>query len=333
MKKILIIRFSSIGDIVLTSPVIRCLKKEHPNVELHFLVKKSFAGVVQNNPHISKIWEFNDNLKELIKDLKKEGFDQIIDLHKNLRSEKIKRNLKIPAHTFDKLNIEKWLLTNFKVDKLPKKHIVDRYFNAVKHLDVKYDGNGLDFFIQDKNHYDLSNFPLEIQNGYYVLVIGAAHVTKAPTLDLCINIIKKIKEPFILIGGKDDEEKAEKIEKEFKNTKLINLVGKTNLEQSASVILQAKLVVTPDTGMMHIAAALNKPIVAIWGNTVPKFGMGPFYPDNQKMSKNIEVKNLSCRPCSKIGFDKCPKKHFKCIQNISIDDIKDAAKKLRLNID
>ncbi len=333
MKKILIIRFSSIGDIVLTSPVIRCLKNQHPATELHFLVKKSFAGVVHNNPYLTKVWELNDDFKDLIKELKKEGFDQIIDLHKNLRSEKVKRNLKIPSFTFDKLNIEKWLLTNFKVDKLPKKHIVHRYFKAIQHLDVFYDGNGLDFFIQEKNHYDLSNFPIEIQNGYYVLVIGAAHATKAPTLELCINIIKKIKQPFILVGGKEDVDKAKKIEKEFKETKLINLVGKTNLEQSASIILQSKLVVTPDTGMMHIAAALNKPIVAIWGNTVPKFGMGPFYPENHNLSKNIEVKGLSCRPCSKIGFDKCPKKHFKCIQDISVDDIKDAAKNLRLNIE
>lgn len=330
MKKILIIRFSSIGDIVLTTPVLRCLKKQVEDVEIHFLTKKSFQSILSNNPYIDKIWLFDKNLKSLIKELKSEGFDEIIDLHKNIRTQKIKNKLDIKSTSFNKLNAEKWLLTNLKINKLPKIHIIERYMATVKHLDVKYDGNGLDFYIDKKDDYNCSKLPAPFQQGFYAMVVGAAHITKSPTVDLCAKIITNLDYPVVLIGGPDDEEKAKEILKLTKTFNVVNLVGNTNIGQSASVILQSKLVITPDTGMMHISAALNKPLVCIWGNTVPEFGMYPFYPDNQNMFLNIEVKNLSCRPCSKIGFDKCPKQHFKCINDISPSKVIKEINKLRL---
>ena len=300
------------------------------DVQIHFLTKKAFKDVLSNNSSIHKTWVFNKNLKELIKELKAENFDEIIDLHKNIRTQKIKNKLGIKSTSFNKLNTEKWLLTNFKINNLPKTHIVNRYMDAVKHLGVKYDGNGLDFNISEKDKFDISNLPTKFQHGYYVMVIGSAHFTKSPTVELCTKIITNLDYPIVLIGGKDDEEKATEIIKNTSSSNVANLVSKTNIAGSASVILQSKLVITPDTGMMHIAAALNKPIVCIWGNTVPEFGMYPFFPDNQNMFVNIEVKNLSCRPCSKIGFEKCPKKHFKCMNDISPAKVVKEINKLRL---
>ena len=127
-----------------------------------------------------------------------------------------------------------------------------------------------------------------------------------------ISIIKKVNKPVLLIGGPEDFERGEQIVANTINTQ--NTCGKYSVLQSASLIQQANRVITHDTGMMHIAAAFKKKIYSVWGNTVPEFGMYPYLENEQ--SKRIEVKGLNCRPCSKIGYSKCPKGHFKCMQEI-----------------
>ncbi len=310
--KILILRFSSIGDIVLTSPVVRCLKQQLNASEIHFLTKKSFASIVENNPNVDKVFSFEKDVKEVLHELKKENYDWVIDLHHNLRSMQVKRALGKPSKSFNKLNIEKWLLVNLKINRLPNKHIVDRYFETVAHLGVKNDLKGLDFFIDAKNEVAISSLPREFQNGFIAFVIGAKHNTKKLPTEKIISICKKLNRAVILIGGKEDFEVGEKIASQISN--VFNGFGKYNLQQSASLIKQADKVITHDTGMMHIAAAFQKNIISVWGNTVPGFGMYPYMPG--KESKIVEVKNLSCRPCSKIGFEKCPKGHFKCMNEI-----------------
>lgn len=314
--KILILRFSSIGDIVLTSPVVRCLKQQLKASEIHFLTKKSFASIVENNPNVDKVFGFERNVDEVLVELKKENYDWAIDLHHNLRSMQVKRALGKPSKSFNKLNIEKWLLVNLKINSLPKKHIVDRYFETFAHLGVKNDLKGLDFFIDAKNEVAISSLPKEYQNGFIAFVIGAKHNTKKLPVEKIISICKKLNRAVILIGGKEDFETGEKIISNFQlpTSNLYNACGKYNLQQSASLIKQAERVITNDTGMMHIAAAFHKNIISVWGNTVPEFGMYPYMPGNE--SKIVEVKNLSCRPCSKIGFENCPKEHFKCMNEI-----------------
>ena len=312
--KILILRFSSIGDIVLTSPVVRCLKQQLKNSEIHYLTKKSFFSVVENNPNIDKVFSFEKDILEVLPELKKENYDWVIDLHHNLRSIRVKRVLGKPSRSLNKLNIEKWLLVNLKINRLPDKHIVERYFETVAHLGIKNDLKGLDFFIDAKDEVDIFSLPKEFHNGFIAFVIGAKHNTKKIPLEKIISICKKINRPIILIGGKEDFETGEKTTSQISTT--FNACGKYNLQQSASLIKQAEKVITHDTGMMHIAAAFQKNIISVWGNTVPEFGMYPYMPGNEANSTIVEVKNLSCRPCSKIGFEKCPKGHFKCMNEI-----------------
>ena len=303
---------------MLTSPVVRCLKQQLNNSEIHFLTKKPFASIVENNPNVDKVYTIEKNPHEVLPELKKENYDWVIDLHHNLRSARVKRALEKPNKSFNKLNIEKWLLVNFKINLLPKKHIVDRYFETVAHLGVKNDLKGMEFFIDKKDLVNISTLPEEFQNGYIAFVIGAKHNTKKLPTEKIISICKKLNRPIILIGGKEDFEEGKKIETRVKSqeSRIFNACGKYNLQQSASLIKQAERVITHDTGMMHIAAAFRKNIVSVWGNTVPEFGMYPYMPGNEENSKSVEVKNLSCRPCSKIGYDKCPKGHFKCMNEI-----------------
>lgn len=314
--KILIIRFSSIGDIVLTTPVIRCLKRQVDGVEVHYLTKKTFNSILANNPYLDKIHLLNDKLSETIGELKAEKFDYIIDLHNNLRTSLIKLRLNVKTKSFNKLNFKKFLLVNFKINSLPPIHIVDRYLETVSFLGVKNDGSGLDYFF---NHeYDLANLLPSSQQQYIGLVIGAQHATKRLPVYKLIEICKDLNQPVLLLGGKDDAERGEEILQKSGGF-VFNGCGKFTLDESAFLVKNAQQIITHDTGLMHIAAAFNKKIISVWGNTVPEFGM---YPYKVTEHKAMEVKGLKCRPCSKIGYEKCPLEHFKCMNEQDVGSTK-----------
>lgn len=320
MVKFLVIRFSSIGDIVLTSTLLRCLKQQVDGAEIHFLTKKTFSSIVENNPYVSKVYAIENSIYEVLTQLKTEDYTYIIDLHYNLRSVMLKMRLNKLTFTFKKLNLKKWMLVNFKYSSLPKTHIVDRYLETVKLFSVKNDGRGLDFFIPKEEEINLLTLPKAFQNNYVAFVIGAKHFTKRLPTQKIISICNKIKAPIVLLGGKEDEKTAKEIIKNSSAT-LYNACGKYSLQQSASIIKQAIKIITHDTGLMHIASAFNKEIVSVWGNTVPEFGMTPYLASEFKPAKIIEVNGLSCRPCSKIGFNKCPRKHFNCMNLIDENEI------------
>ncbi|MGZ4116675.1 MAG: glycosyltransferase family 9 protein, partial [Bacteroidia bacterium] len=298
---------------VLTTPVIRCIKEQKPEIEIHYVTKKSFKGILENNPYITKIHSIEKDVKEITDELKKEKFDFVVDLHHNIRSMQTKKIIGKPSASFKKLNFKKWILINFKIDKMPAIHIVDRYMETVKKLGIKNDGKGLDYFIPAADEVQMSSLPLSHQKGYIGFVIGAKFYTKQLPIEKIISICKKINKPIILLGGKEDLERATQIEKAV-GTNIYNACGKYNLNQSASLVKQATKIISHDTGLMHVAAAFKKEIISVWGNTVPAFGFSPYLPAPE--SKIVEVKNLSCRPCSKIGYDKCPKGHFKCMMEI-----------------
>ena len=320
VMKFLIIRFSSIGDIVLTTPVIRCLKQQFKNAEVHFITKHQYKSILENNIYIDKL-HILSNIKTTIKELKQERFDFIIDLHNNIRTLKIKTALfSVTSFSFNKLNVQKWLLTALKINVLPKKHIVDRYMQTVNFFGVKNDEKGLDYFIPLKDVVPFTDLPLTHLHGFIAIVIGAAHNTKKLPLHKLKELCSLINFPIVLLGGKDDAEVGNEIAL-IDSIKIYNACGKFSLNESADLMRKSTLVVTHDTGLMHIAAALNKPIISIWGNTVPAFGMTPYYHNQNTLQSKFEIENLYCRPCSKIGYKKCPLKHFKCMQLQNTDNI------------
>lgn len=318
--KILIIRFSSIGDIVLTTPVIRCLRKKYGDTaEIHYLTKKAFVGLLVNNPYLDKVVSFEKEVDELIPSLKEENFDFIVDLHKNLRSKRVKLALRKKTYTFSKLNFKKFLLVKLKVNRLPKIHIVERYLNAVRPLGVENDNEGLDYFITNTEEVNPESFG--VTENYIAFAIGAQFATKVLPTNKIIEILDGIKQPVVLLGGKMDQDKAKEIIKGLPNSKIIDTCGKYSISQSASIVKGASVLITHDTGLMHIASAFDVPIVSIWGNTVPDLGMYAYRPKNPSSTSIHEVEGLKCRPCSKIGYKECPKGHFDCMQKQNAENI------------
>jgi ADP-heptose:LPS heptosyltransferase len=310
MPKFLVIRFSSIGDIVLTSPVVRCLKQQVENAEVHFLTKKIFSPVIEHNPYIDKKFFLEDNYPDLIQSLRKEKYDAVIDLHHNLRTFIIKQSLRVKSFSFNKENFKKWKMVNFK-QRIALPHVVERYLQTVSSFGVINDGKGLDYFLpdelKDSEPFSKKILPPHFQSNYLVVVAGAKHATKQPPVELLSSLIKN--KNAVLLGGQEDFQRAEQIRQ---NENHINLCGNLSLHESAWMIKHSQKVITPDTGLMHIAAAFGKKIISLWGNTVPEFGMTPYLSDKGGHSLIFEVK-LPCRPCSKIGYKICPEKHFNCM--------------------
>jgi len=311
VKKILIIRFSSIGDIVLTTPVMRCLKQQL-GAEIHFLTKKRFKQVVEPNPYIDCVHAIDKKVSEVMPQLQSIGFDHILDLHRNLRSLQVKLALRVPSHSFNKLNWEKWLMVRFKINRLPQEHIVDRYLATAVPLGITNDGQGLDYFIPESDEVDIATLLSGKNIPFVAFVIGAAHATKRLPAEKIIKTCQGIKEAVILLGGPGEKEVGQSIA-DASGAHVINTCGSLRLHQSASVVRQAWKVISHDTGLMHVAAAFHKEIISVWGNTIPEFGMYPYYGDQPDRNTTKQLKDLDCRPCSKIGFQKCPKGHFKCM--------------------
>ncbi|HLY72230.1 MAG TPA: glycosyltransferase family 9 protein [Puia sp.] len=335
--KFLIIRFSSIGDIVLTTPVIRCVKKQVQNAEVHFLSKRSFKTVTECNPYIDKFFYYDDDLDALIRDLKKEKYDHIIDLHKNIRSYKIRLALRCKTLSYKKESVQKFLLTKLRINTMSGRHIVLRNLDAVRSLGVIDDGFGLNYFIAQKDNVDAEDLPASHSMGYVAMVIGASYYTKKLPVYKLREICSKLNYPIVLVGGKEDLDEGNAVA-EIDQVKIYNACGKFNLNESADIVRKSKLVISHDTGLQYIASAFNKPTLAIWGGTSPKLDVEPFYgsrflASTEKMPYvNILVSGLTCQPCSNFGKKRCPLGHFKCMHLQDVDLIvKEAAEKLRID--
>jgi heptosyltransferase-2 len=331
--KILIIRLSSIGDIVLSTPLIRLLRNKFPSAQIDFVIKKEFAELLKFNPHLTNLIEFDtgNGFKELLRlksRILKERYDLIVDIHNNLRSVFLRtfsgaRVLKVNKRVF-----KRFLLVKFKINLYKNiTPVAERYIETVSQLSIKNDNQGLELFVP-KDIIDIAKDKINFSNSdrYIAIAPSAKHETKRWLPERFAEVGNRLSEKFnakiILMGGKEDEQICKLIETMMKN-KPINVCGKTSLLESAGILSLCEMLITNDSGLMHIGSAMKTKVVAIFGSTVKEFGFFPYG------TKSVVVeKSISCRPCSHIGRDKCPKKHFKCMKEIQVDDVYDACVKL-----
>jgi heptosyltransferase-2 len=314
--RLLFIRFSAIGDLVLASPAIRCAKQQLPGIEIHLVTKRSMRAVTEANPYIDHFHYLDGDLGALIAEMKTFTFDYIIDLHKNLRSFRIRSALSVPVLAYDKLSVEKFLLTKLQIKRMPDRHISLRSVDALAPLGVVYDGKGLDYFIPET-----VQVPVLFSAGYVALVIGASYATKKLPLDSLKQLVKLIPHPIVLIGG--PEEKTDGAELAMLDPdRIVNTCGTYTLHESAALVRDARVVISHDTGMLYIACAFEKNVIAIWGATSPALQVEPLMPENTKAHVfQAKVPNLSCQPCSNFGTKTCPKGHFNCMKQQDLPEI------------
>lgn len=289
--RILVIRFSSIGDVLLTAPALASLRQAiHGPCEVHYLTKSSMRTVVEGmGALVDAIHTIEAATTEVIEDLRAIGFDYIVDLHNNVRSRSVKRSLNLISFTVDKQNIAKWLLVRgWRKDPIP--HIVERYIESFAGaFGAVVPGSWPVLFEQ-------STAPKDLPETYHVLAVGATHSGKQLTASLMQAIADRCPLPLVLIGGPEDVERTEALTQPH----VVSFVGQTSIAESAAILRGAQRVYSGDTGMMHLAAALGVPVTSFWGCTRPNLGMAPWKAVNGSQIASPEAK-LGKRPCSKLG--------------------------------
>jgi len=310
-KKILIIRLSSMGDILLTTPLIRSIKKQNPEVQIDFVIKEEFIELVKNNPNLTDILVYSKQTFEkqiLINTLISNKYEIVIDLQNNIRSKEITKPLHSQTFRFKKNDVKKFILVNFKINRLKNAPPIPvRYAEAAG---INLDDEGLDLFTGE-----VADSRLDLNEKYIGLCPGAKHFTKRWPKEYFIELGKKLESSgykVVLFGGLNEEELISKMINQFNSP--VNLCGDSILQSAADMIM-CKAIYTNDSGAMHLACAVKVPVIAFFGSTVKEFGFFPY----KANSIELNVDNLPCRPCTHIGRKSCPLIHFKCMKDIKPD--------------
>ncbi|MBL7857197.1 MAG: glycosyltransferase family 9 protein [Cyclobacteriaceae bacterium] len=330
--KVLIIGYSSLGGVIFSTPVIRTLKTQLADGEIHYLMKPHVAPAMQENPYIDKILIEEQSFRKTYQQLRGERYDVIVDLSSTFINSVLTFLLRTKTYRLPGYRWKTWLMVRFGMNQLPNLHLTERMLLTIKPLGVKPDDLGLDYFIPDKDEVPLEWLPEPFRKGYVAFYMGASYNTRKLPITRMIELCDKINKPVLLLGTPEDFQAGESIAQFFlrseqnhaweeglrelnKKTIIFNGCGKFNVNQTASVIRQARYVFLFDGNFIPVASAFRKEVFSIWGNTVPSFGQYPF---NTRFTV-LENNKLSCRPCSASGFDKCPKGHFKCMQENPFD--------------
>ncbi len=319
-KKILILRLSSIGDILLTSPFIRQVRRAFPKARIEYVVKSSFSDLVRFNPNLDAVFEVKPELgqkglRELKKIFHKRSYDHIFDLHNNFRTKSLTSGLSKTVIHKDRIKrtLLVYLKKNYYRDILP---IPERYLQTGEQAGITDDGKGLELFWPKKieKKTDRLSREIKLDDGFIALAPGAAHATKRWPADYFKEIIQNISPVFkgkiVLLGSASEQADLNKL---IINDRVINLAGKLSLLESASVLKRSKILVTNDSGLMHMASAVEIPAIALFGSTVKEFGFFPYRSNHIVLEDNT----VPCRPCSHIGRSTCPKTHFNCMRNLT----------------
>lgn len=304
-RNVLIIRLSSLGDVLLTTPLIRSLKSKYPDINVDFVVKRQYSMVLKGNPYLRRIF-FPDEEIDVTQ------YDVIVDLQNNLRSCKIRRKFEKRVVKFKKYSLDKYLLVNFKVNRLRELPAIPvRYAETVEK--GLLDESGLDLLIPDSVKSRLTGDKQTIG-----ICPGSRHFTKRYPAEKFIEVGNKLaSEGFrvVVIGGEDEKNICAEISDSINGA--INLSTENDLHQIAADMKRCDGIICNDSGLMHVACAVKVPVVVIFGSSVREFGFTPY----GNKHKVVERENLSCRPCSHIGKEKCPEKHFRCMLEISSEEV------------
>lgn len=321
-KRILIVRFSSIGDIVLTFPVVAAIKSLFPDCKIDYVTKQNFKVLLEGCPAIDEVFLLEDSLQALRRKINLAQYDAILDLHNNLRTRLLFGFHLKRVFRFPKNNLEKWLLTTFKIFPKQRKHVVERYLSTLSKFvsDWPIATANNPYSIPIAAQFDIqARFDL-VPKTYVAIAIGAQFSTKRLPTEMLIELVKKIDGPKLLLGGKEDQAASSAILDTCKGQHLISAVGLTDIHESAWLVKNSRILLTHDTGLMHIGASFEVPLHVIWGNTIRDFGMYPYRLEQEEVY-HYEVADLPCRPCSKIGHQSCPKGHFACMRKQDLTGI------------
>ena len=327
MLRILCVRFSSIGDVLLTTPLVRALHRRHPDAELYFVTKRAMAPLVVENPHLTRVVELepNERITDLARRLRALRPTHGLDLHGSLRSATLRLLVPCQWSGYSKRKFARTLLISAKIN-VYGKHVPvpERYFEAARALDVHPDGGSPEFFLAPAARERIARWLAERaldRQPFAALAPGAAHATKRwpiPHWQALTDRLRQLGYRVVAVGSPQDRELVDAL-----GTRVINVAGEFTLQETGACLARAAVLVSGDTGVMHMATGVGTPVVALFGPTVEPFGFFPY----TKRATVLE-RDLSCRPCSAMGTERCPLGHHRCLQDILPDQVADAVQRL-----
>ncbi len=335
--KTVVLRLSSIGDIVLSSPLLRVLRTAvGKNARIDYVVRKEYAELVRFSHHLSIVHEYDAStgyagLQTLARQLREERYDLVIDIHDSIRTKLLRTACRgKDVVVMDKRKLERWLLVNLKRNAYSDAlTVAERYIETVEPYGIRNDGKGLEIFIPDSTLFEVSGKMGKLRLNEFEKVIGicpgSKHFTKRWQKEkfaaVAIRAAREFHAKILLFGGPEEREDCTFVQNEIvrhvSERSVTNFAGEYSLLESAAALEFCDAVVTNDSGLMHLAAAKQKKIVALFGSTVREFGFAPYGTE----SVVIEETGLECRPCTHIGRNSCPKGHFRCMSDISADRV------------
>jgi len=351
MKKVLVIRFGGIGDVVLASIAFRSICEAYPGCAVHVLTKAAFVPLVEHDPHVAKVHGFDGDFWGMLRELRRERFVFVFDLHNSLRSGLVRWGLGVRWGVVRKRSLAKrWMAGLGRGGGMELGHVVGRYGEVLARGGVELAEGGLGVWVPrevvgeargvlEGAGIGLGGNGVEVGGdegiggvdgmdgiegvGVLGVVLGGTYATKKWLPKYYVELLDRWGWDVVLIGGRDCEEDARYIE-EGVSVGCFNAVGRYGLLMSAALLGFCDRVVAHDTGFMHVAAGLGKPIVSLWGNTVPGFGMWPYGVRHVV----AEVEGLGCRPCSRLGYDDCPQGHFRCMRDLRVEVVLEGLRSL-----
>lgn len=331
---ILVVRFSAIGDILLTTPLLRAIRTRHPGARIAFLTKEKYVPLLSDNPNVNEVFgiQDEDGLRAIAETIKSVRYTHLLDLHGNLRTLGLRAIARGPWRTFSKRRLERQVLISTKRDIYPAATpMAERYFEAAADLDLDIDGDPPDFFLapeaEERAGERLAELGLGQGRALVAIAPGAAHATKTWPTDGWTRLVRRLVSTgaeVVVVGGPEDGEVANTVVAGVRGRlsgaeerRIVSAAGLLSLQESGAVIRRAAALISGDTGAMHMATGVGTPVVALFGPTVRQFG---FFPYQAQRSSVVELP-LECRPCSAQGGPVCPLGHHRCMRAIAPETV------------
>jgi len=329
-KRILVVRLSSIGDIILMTPLLRNLRRHFPEAQIDVVTKAVFADLLRHHPAIDHLYqvvpeEGGAGLRTLGASLKQQRYDVVLDIHKNFRSFQLTRAAQAPVVLrHEKFIVRRWLFVQFKWNLLRQApQIRHRYIAAASPLGVVDDGKPPELFWTAEEDKTAETALRDAGwDGVAPLVAfapGAGFFTKRWPVEYFTETAQKFSSRgnfIVMLGGQQDQELTAAMQRTLTH-KHASFAGKTSLLVTAAILKKCRALIANDSGLMHMAEAVGIPLIAIFGSTTRELGFFPLL----KTSRVLENVDLRCRPCSHLGKSKCPQGHFLCMRAISPEQV------------
>jgi lipopolysaccharide heptosyltransferase II len=322
---VLAVRFSSIGDVLLTTPLLRAIRFRHPSGRLTVLTKRALVPLLSHNPHVDRVMglEPDQSLTGIAAQLRAEGYTHRLDLHGSVRSRILRALVPGAWGAYPKHRLARSLLIHAKQDRYQdRRPVAERYFSAAQDLDVVPDGMPPEFFLAADAEREAANWlamaDLGQQRPLIAAAPGAAHATKRWPLEHWMTLVQRmVREGFdvAIVGGPEDAPLGQALATKPEG-RIASAAGIFGLQGTGALLRRAAALVSGDSGVMHMATGVGTPVVALFGPTVRPFGFFPY----TSRAEVLEL-SLSCRPCSSQGGARCPLGHHRCLVEIGPDSV------------